>query len=240
MARARGGANGSFDVLKAPRHVFSPERVAREFQSVDRGRVEALADDLCRYITQNLPAAFEKRSGLSDYRTNPYVLTTAASAIKLNQADAFGAFLFNSKLYMALETSFGKSIETAFVRPYPFAADRKWEEAPEKVEESRHLVGLNREDKAKARVASVWREVDRSVVVGRCRYLTSIKSGPNTINDTQVQGMTQAIILHHREWLEKSRRNYGGVAEIDMTADGHHGEKAAEPIRGWRHIEPAR
>ena len=40
---------------------------------------------------------------------------TAASVTNLDEPDDFARFLFNSKLYMALETSFGKSIEATFV-----------------------------------------------------------------------------------------------------------------------------
>jgi hypothetical protein len=115
MAKA-SSTTGFFGVLKSKRHVYSAERVKKEFASVSRERVEELSKDLCKYIIQNLPAAFEKRNVLADYRTNPYVLMTSASAINLSEAKAFGKFLFDSKLYMALETSFGKSIEAAFLR----------------------------------------------------------------------------------------------------------------------------
>jgi len=113
---------------------------------------------------------------------------TSASVMNLDKPAEFGEFLFNSKLYMALETSFGKSIEAAFVGQYPLLSKEKWVEAPEKLAEFAALEGLSREERAKRRIDSVWREVDRSCVVGTRRYLTSIKSGPNTINDTQVRG----------------------------------------------------
>jgi hypothetical protein len=118
---------------------------------------------------------------------------------------------------MALETSFGKSIEAAFVRAYPLNSKNKWVEAPEKIAEFKKLEGLSREEKAQQRVTSVWREIDKSVVVDTRRYLTSIKSGPNTINDTQVQGMTQAIISHHAAWLADTKANNKGVTDIDIV-----------------------
>jgi len=210
-------ANPFFKVLKAPRHNFDVNEIGRLFQSVSEPRVDTLAAALSGYIRENLPATFEKRNGLADYRTNPYVLMTSASAMNLDAPAAFGTFLFNSKLYMALETSFGKSIEAAFVAQYPITTENKWIEAPEKRAEFNALEGLSREAKAKRRVASVWREIDKSVVVGTRRYLTSIKSGPNTINDTQVQGMTTAIIDHYRTWLSESRKTYPGVEELDVV-----------------------
>jgi len=47
--------------------------------------------------------------------------------------------------------------------------------------------------------------------------LTSIKSGPNTINDTQVQAMTRAIIDNHAHWLQQTRKNYSGLGEVDIV-----------------------
>jgi hypothetical protein len=176
-----------------------------------------LADALAEYISTNLPAAFERRDGIADYRTNPYVLMTSASVMRLDAPEAFATFLLNSKLYMALETSFGKQIEAAFVSQYPIGSENKWIEAPEKRAEFAALEGLNREEKAQQRLNSIWREIDKSVVVGDRRYLTSIKSGPNTINDTQVQGMTRAIIDNYRAWVEQTRTTYPHVTGLDVV-----------------------
>jgi len=209
--------NPFFSVLKSARHRFSSEEVMRLFREVNEQRVEALAQGLRGYITANLPAAFEKRDGIGDYRTNPYVLMTSASVMNLSDPAAFAAFLFNSKLYMALETSFGKSIEAAFVGQYPVNSREKWIEAPEKLAEFAGLGGLSREARARQRTQSVWREIDKSYVLNGRRYLTSIKSGPNTINDTQVQAMTRAIIDNHSKWLEETRRTYPRATEVDVV-----------------------
>jgi hypothetical protein len=209
--------NPLYEVLKARRHRFDSNEIARLFSLIDRGRVEALAHELTSYISNNLPAAFERREGLSDYRTNPYVMMTTATVMDLGSPKRFADFLFNSKLYMALETSFGKSIEAAFVSPYPVNSRRKWEDPPEKIAESAELNGLTLEEKARRRTASVWREIDKSCVIKKRRYLTSIKSGPNTINDTQVQAMTQAIIDKHLSWAEQTRSSYPEVKEIDVV-----------------------
>ncbi len=214
---ARASSNPFFTALRSQRHHFNPNEIVTLFRQVDEKRVHDLAAKLADYISVNLPAAFEKRGGLGDYRTNPYVLMTSASVMNLDEAAAFGSFLFNSKLYMALETSFGKSIESAFVGQYPLVSRYKWIEAPEKLAEFAALKGLSREDKAKRRVDSVWREVDRSCVVGSRRYLTSIKSGPNTINDTQVQGMTRAIIDNYHGWLKQTKVTYTQVHELDVV-----------------------
>jgi hypothetical protein len=127
-------------------------------------------------------------------------------------------FLFNTKLYMGLETSFGKSIEAAFVSQYPLDPQtvQKWSDAPEKVAESKTLGGLTNEQKARQRSESVWREVDKSCVIGTRRFITSIKSGPNCINDTQVAGMTDAIAKQHQVWMAHTKTTYPRVNDLDI------------------------
>ncbi|RAU21723.1 hypothetical protein CU669_12180 [Paramagnetospirillum kuznetsovii] len=142
---------------------------------------------------------------------------TSASVMGLGDPEKFGDFLFNSKLYMALETSFGKQIEAAFVGQYPIQATQKWTDAPEKVAEFAELNGLNREERAQQRIGSVWREIDRSCVVGNRRYMTSIKSGPNTINDTQVAGMTAAILNNYQAWMAETTKTYPHVDQLDIV-----------------------
>jgi Type II restriction endonuclease EcoO109I len=203
--------------LKARRHKYDRDEVVELFKRVNEQRVDTLATKLVSYISTNLPAAFEKRKDLSHYRTNPYVLVTAATVMKLSDPGQFAKFLFDSKLYMALETSFGKQIEAAFVGQYPLQATHQWTDPPEKMAEFAALIGLDNETKAQKRLESVWREIDRSCVVGNRRYLTSIKSGPNTINDTQVAGMTTAILNNYRAWLTQTRRTYEGVEGIDVV-----------------------
>jgi hypothetical protein len=216
MAKSSRGTPFS-DALRSQRHRFDSKEIIKLFAQVDEARVHALAKALGGYISTNLPAAFEKRDGLADYRTNPYVLMTSATVMKLSDPSRFGDFLFNSKLYMALETSFGKQIEAAFVGQYPLKASHKWTDAPEKVAEDAALKGLNREQRAQRRVNSVWREIDRSCVVGDRRFLTSIKSGPNTINDTQVQGMTSAIIDNYGTWMKDTKKSYPKVTGLDIV-----------------------
>jgi hypothetical protein len=209
--------NPFFDALKSRRHKFDPAEIVQLFAQVNEARVDYLATALTGYISTNLPAAFEKRDGLADYRTNPYVLMTSASVMNLAAPEKFGDFLFHSKLYMALETSFGKQIEAAFVGQYPIQATHKWTDAPEKVAEFALLQGLSRQERAQQRIGSVWREIDRSCVVGNKRFMTSIKSGPNTINDTQVAGMTSAILTNYQAWMAQTKQTYPNVTELDVV-----------------------
>lgn len=203
--------------LKARHHIYHRDEVAVLFRNISEQRVEILAGKLSEYISSSLPAAFEKRDGIAAYRTNPYVLVTAASVMKLSDPAYFAKFLFDSKLYMALETSFGKQIEAAFVGQYPLRANHLWSDPPEKLAEFAALGGLDNETKAQRRITSVWREIDRSCVVEGRRFLTSIKSGPNTINDTQVAGMTTAILTNYRKWYDQTRETYPNVDEIDIV-----------------------
>jgi hypothetical protein len=211
--------NPLFDLLKRPEHRYRPQEIAALFTQVDQQRIQSLSTALAAYINDNLPAAIDRRSDLSAYRTNPYVLMTSASVMRLEDPTRFAEFLFNTKLYMGLETSFGKSVEAAFVGPYPLRAHaaNKWADPPEKITEATALLGLSREQKARARTESVWREIDKSCVIGHRRYLTSIKSGPNCINDTQVQAMTMAITSNKDRWLQQTMTTYPAVRELDVV-----------------------
>jgi hypothetical protein len=206
-----------FALLKSARHIFEGKAVGELLKLVDRERTLAIAERLGQYIEKNLPEAVERRNGLADYRTNPYVLLTAATVMRLGDPEKFAAFLFNSKLYMALETSFGKSVESALVGHYPSDNELKWADPDEKVAEFAALKEskVGRQERAVQRTTSVWREIDKAVIHNSRRFLVTIKSGPNTINDTQVQGMTQAIIDNHAAWLESSLAQ--GVEGIDVV-----------------------
>lgn len=207
-----------FAAMRAARAVFQEKEIEKLFTQVSQRRVKELSEKLGKYIAANLPETISRRSSLPDYRTNPYVLMTCGSAMNLDDPRDFAHFLVNNKLYMGLETSFGKSIESIVMGMYPVSDDvsEKWEESKEKMEEFSVLRGLSREDRARARAGSVWREIDKSCVVGKRRYLATVKSGPNTINDTQVNAMKDAIRDNHATWLTESKRNYG-VEGIDIV-----------------------
>lgn len=212
-------ADTFFAVLKASSCRYSAGDIADLLQQVDEGRYRALATLFADYIGPNLRKAIQKKGGVAAYRTNPYVLMASASAMRLSAPERLADFIFNNKLYAGLETSFGKSIERHFVAQYPIgaAADARWSDPPEKVSEAAALAGLSREEKAIRRVNSVWREIDKACVFGDRRYLVSIKSGPNCINDTQVQGMADAISLRYPEWLRASKAGNPAIAGIDIV-----------------------
>ena len=93
-----------YAALKARHRHFSQDEIVTLFSTVAEERVARLASDLAAYIATNIPQAFEKkRKRLADYRSNPYVLMTAASIARLERPDVFAKFLFDSKLYMGLE-----------------------------------------------------------------------------------------------------------------------------------------
>ena len=155
------------------------------------------------------------------FKTGSYVLLTSANVMRLTEPRAFAKFLFDSKLYAGLETSFGKSIEAAFVGHYPIGSDpaSRWGDPAEKLAEFAALKAnkLSKEEKARRRNSSAWREIDKSVIVGTRRYLITIKSGPNCINDTQVTGMVGAIRENWLTWLAETKKNYPRVAALDVV-----------------------
>jgi hypothetical protein len=78
-------------------------------------------------------------------------------------------------------------------------------------------VNLGQEEKAQKRLDSVWREVDKTCIIGHRRYMVSIKSGPNCINDTQVKGMTDSIAQQYKKWMDQTKNTYPGVRELDIV-----------------------
>jgi len=217
IAEKKTAKNSFYKCCKTKNQVFNSTEINKLFKQVSQERVELIANQITQYIQTNVPNHFNKREGLADYRTNPYVLMTTASVLNLDDADRFANFLFNIKFYMALETSFGKSIESTFVGQYPIMMQNRWIDPLEKIAESTLLEGLSDEEKAVERSQSVWREIDKSVVVSDHRYLTTIKSGPNTINDTQVAAMTDAIAGHYKTWIKETNKRYPSVKKLDIV-----------------------
>jgi hypothetical protein len=136
---------------------------------------------------------------------------TTSGTLDLSAPRDLAQFLVNIKLYMGLETSFGKSIESVIMGHFPIDAPhgQRWGQPEEKIAESQALAGLSQEEKSQARIDSIWREIDTSCVRGDRRHLLSIKSGVATINDTQVAAMATAIRDRHMQWLESSQMTYG-------------------------------
>lgn len=140
--------NSFFEVLRSARRRYDPREIAELLHQVSQRRIEAMASALTEYINVNLPKAFDRRKGLADYRTNPYVLMTSATIMNLDSPKRFADFLANSKLYMGLETSFGKSIENIF-KYYPVVSKQRWSSPDEKIKEFAALEGLDREQRAR-------------------------------------------------------------------------------------------
>lgn len=196
---------------------FNRSDVARELKNISQDRVSSLARDLEKYITENLPKAFERRKHIGDYRTNPYVLMTSASIMNLTDHKKFANFLFNNKLYAGLETSFGKQVESILLGNYPIGSKAKWGSPQEKIDEFELLKGLDKEARANQRNDSEWREIDASVMVDNHRYLVSIKSGPNCINDSQVEAMQSAIGRHRSGWWRDTKRANPNCDSLDVV-----------------------
>lgn len=210
-------AEGFYRAIKQRRY-YDADLVAKWFQDVSRERVHEIARAMEEYISTNLPSVIRRKSKLGDYRTSPYVLMATAGALRLDDLRDLSKFVVDIKLYMGLETSFGKSIEKIVMAHYPADApvDERWGSPVEKDEEFESLRGLSAEEKSARRVDSVWREIDASCFHGERRHLMTIKSGIATINDTQVGGMFTAIRDNHGTWLDLSRERFG-VEGIDVV-----------------------
>jgi len=186
------------------------------FSLLNETKIKTMAESLNIYLSKNLSETILKKGGLKDYKTNPYVLITSASSVKWADIRDFAKFLFNSKLYAGLETSFGKQVETQIIPYYP-TQDNNWSLPTEKIAEAKQLEGLGLEQKAGIRAESIWREIDASPYINKKRYLVSIKSGPNCINDTQVSDMYKAIETHYNDWYNESIKQYNDLEELNIV-----------------------
>lgn len=122
MAQA-ASSRSFYKRVKSRASVFDQAELTAQLSMVDRDRVEALASAIQAYLSANLPAVLESRRSLGAYRMNPYVLMSSASTMKLDAANPLARFLFDTKFYMSLETSFGKSIESQIVGVYPIGTE---------------------------------------------------------------------------------------------------------------------
>lgn len=207
-----------YRAVKVNRSRLDPAQVSLMLAQVERNRVDALAQALSEYIQTNLPKALESKSSLAQYQTNPYVILASASALQLNDADSLAKFLFDTKFYMGLETSFGKSIESKVVGIYPIGTEPKdrWGNPDEKVAEAMTMARIQPERRVLERTGSIWREIDQACISADVRYLVSVKSGPRTINDTQVAAMVDAISANWRHWRDSTRRLYPHAKDIEL------------------------
>jgi len=208
---------GFYKGIKRHRH-YKTDEIGEWFSEVSQTRVNEIASNMSAYVGVQLPKVIRSKNSLGDYRTSPYVLMATAGALNLDDFRDLAKFLIDIKLYMGLETSFGKSIESVVMQTYPIdvSEEDRWASPVEKLEEFASYAGLSAEEKSARRVDSVWREIDSAVVYGARRHLMTIKSGTATINDTQVGGMYTAIKDNHDKWLSSSRERFG-VEGIDIV-----------------------
>lgn len=230
MTPRKGASADDFYQPLRTRTRFEPAILATHLAALDQARVTRLADAIADYLGKNLKESVQKRRDLSHYRTNPYVMLATASLMGLNEQSKLSQFLVDIKLYTGLETSFGKQVESQVVGLYPIgaAAPSRWQDPPEKLAEFDELnkLELTRAARASARKNSVWREIDKSCVLGDRRYLVSIKSGPNCINDTQVEAMQVAIGQKAKTWLAETKKSYPQVQELDVIVGLTYGTRA--------------
>src|SRR4051812_11646541 len=130
---ARAPRDPFYEALRT-RKPLKEDELRGLFAAVDHDRVRRLADALSAYSAANLAKSVGGRKDIADYRTSPYVLIASASVMGLGRPHDLAKFLVDTKLYMGLETSFGKQIEAAFVGLYPMGADPSgaWADPPEK------------------------------------------------------------------------------------------------------------
>lgn len=176
-------------------------------ENVSQTRIERVADDWSEYLTKNSKNTIEKKEDIDDYRLNPSIIAVS-SILDLADSGEIAEFIFGAKLYMALETAFGKSVEDVVMPIYPaIDAEAGWKEHPKKVEE---MSGDARGEDL------VWQKVDKYCVVDDTAYLATVKSGPRTLNESTTDSMKSDIAEHSEAWLEGTQERHSQVENLEV------------------------
>lgn len=178
-------------------------------KNTSEDRVDKISENWSAYLKPNVAKTIEDKEDIDDYRLNPYAITAIAGILDLDTAEEISEFIFGSKLYMSLETAFGKSVEDIVLPVYPIqSATTGWEEHPEKVRE------MNSDSRTED---LVWQDVDKYCVIGDTAYITTVKSGPRTLNEDITDSIKDDIANHSDTWLEGTQKHHSEVEGLNVT-----------------------
>ena len=172
-------------------------------------RVAKISNNWSDYLKPNVAKTIKDKEDIDDYRLNPYAITAIAGILDFDTSEEISEFIFGSKLYMSLETAFGKSVESIVLPIYPIPSTTAgWKEHPEK----------EREMKSDSRTEDlVWQDVDKYCVIGDTAYITTVKSGPRTLNEDITDSIKDDIANHSETWLEGTQKHHPDVEELNIS-----------------------
>jgi hypothetical protein len=177
-------------------------------EQVSQDRINKISNKWAQYLKPNLEDTIDAKQDIDDYRLNPYAITAIAGILDFESVEEISEFIFGAKLYMSLETAFGKSVENIVMPVYPIPdVETGWKEHPEKVKEMQS--DGRGEDLA-------WQKIDKYCVVDDTAYLATVKSGPRTLNESTTDSMKSDIATHSDTWLEGTRNHHPGVDELEV------------------------
>jgi len=188
---------------------FSRDEYENLLKKVDQNRVNKISKHWSAYLRPNLADTIESKKDIDDYRLNPYAITAIAGILDIDNASEIAEFIFGSKLYMSLETAFGKSVENIVMPIYPVDGSKhRWQEHPEKVQE---MQSDSRGEDLK------WQKIDKYCVIDDTAYLTTVKSGPRTLNESTTDSMKSDIATHSETWLKGTKKHHKGVENLEVV-----------------------
>lgn len=188
---------------------FDQSEYEQLMNKTSEDRVSKISENWSEYLKPNVGNTIKQKEDIDDYRLNPYAITAIAGILDLDTAEDISQFIFGSKLYMSLETAFGKSVENIVLPIYPIPpATAGWEEHPEK----------KREMQSDSRTEDlIWQDVDKYCVIGNTAYITTVKSGPRTLNEDITDSIKDDIAGHSETWLEGTQKHHPEVEELNVT-----------------------
>lgn len=200
--------NGKFYAAIRDTKRFDGRDYEKLVEQINQERVNKISEEWAKYLKPNLEDTIEDKKDIDDYRLNPYAITAISGILDFESVDEISEFIFGAKLYMSLETAFGKSVENIVMPIYPIPdVETGWKEHPEKV----------REMKSDSRSEDlVWQKIDKYCVVNNTAYLATVKSGPRTLNESTTDSMKSDIAAHSETWLEGTKKHHPEVDELEI------------------------
>jgi len=200
------------DLPPAERFGLSKARLLNELLHIDgdagaRGRVLAMETDFRTRIGQHIGRLEAKYSSFGKYNTNPFVLMFFCASKQLSRVSQLEQDLLPAKVFSSMETSAGKMIEQVVLPVYG------WE------------------------LVETPMQTPYSVIDGRrtepnVLRLTTLKSGPNCLDDGMSEQIAQAIVQNCRTWMDEAQ-----VPNVEFIYGALYGTKQQSNKKDWHILE---
>lgn len=208
-------AKGHKGIPKAEARSLSKKALLEELSRVDadqgaRKRVLEMEVDFRKRITDHVASLPAKQAKFRKFKTNPFVLMIHTLNKQYLHVGQIEGDILPAKLFSSMETSAGKMVEQVVLPVYGWAVVPSEMHSADSV-----LDGKKKED-------NILR-------------LTTLKSGPQCLNDEMSKDIAEDILKNFEHWA-----NEAGVKEIEFCYGVLYGTRKQSNKKDWhilRNIE---